>query len=113
MRTPKIKIKEKDLQHSLLEWLGYQKIFHYRNNSGAVISEYKGKKRFMRFGAVGSPDIVCVIKGQFVGVEVKGTGGKQSDDQKDFQERLEKAGGVYIVGCDFNEITKQLKCINS
>jgi hypothetical protein len=30
---------------------------------------YNGKTRFMPFGPVGSPDIVCVINGQHVGID--------------------------------------------
>ena len=88
---------EKDLQKLILDWLTAKRIFNYRNNSGAMVSEYKGKKRFMRFGANGSPDIVCVIDGQYVGIEVKGEKGKQSDSQKVFQVLLENAGGKYVL----------------
>jgi hypothetical protein len=70
-----------------------------------MAGEYKGKKWFMRFGAVGSPDIVCVVNSQFVGIEVKGTGGKQSDLQKDFQARLEAAGGRYILAYSVDDVS--------
>ena len=93
----KKKIKESEVQRVLLDYLKAKRIFHYRNNSGAMAGNYKGKKCFMRFGAMGSPDIVSVIKGQYVGIEVKGTGGKQSDHQKEFQENLERAGGKYLL----------------
>jgi hypothetical protein len=33
----------------------------------------------------GSPDIICVIRGIYVGIEVKGSAAKQSGHQKDFQ----------------------------
>lgn len=97
MKKRKLIIKEKDLQRQVLDYLSLRHIFNYRNNSGAMVSEYKGKKRFMRFGATGSPDIVMVMDGIYIGVEVKGTNGKQSDGQKVFQEELEKAGGMYLL----------------
>jgi len=93
----KIKDKEKDVQKAVLTYLEIKKVFHYRNNSGGTIINYKDKSYFMKFGATGSPDIICVISGQYVGIEIKGTDGKQSDNQKDFQERLEKAGGLYLL----------------
>jgi hypothetical protein len=37
-------------------------------NSGAFDN---GKGGFYRFGALGAPDIICVIAGQYVGIEVK------------------------------------------
>ncbi len=97
-------IGEKDVQKVILEYLTLKRIFHYRNNSGVMTSEYKGKRSFVRFGAVGSPDIICVIKGQYVGIEVKGPKGVQSDNQKDFQKQLELAGGRYILARDLNDI---------
>lgn len=62
----------------------------------------------MRFGALGSPDIICVIKGQFVGIEVKRPGGKQSDSQAEVQARLEEAGGQYILAFDLDDVVKAI-----
>ena len=86
---------EKATQKACLDYLGAAKIFHYRNNSGVTIAEYKGKKRLIRFGATGSPDIVAVINGRYIGFEVKDIKGKQSESQVAFQEALERAGGAY------------------
>jgi penicillin-binding protein-related factor A (putative recombinase) len=88
---------EKATQHACLQFLEASNIFHYRNNSGAMVSEYNGKKRFMRFGASGSPDIIAVINGRYIGFEIKDTKGKQSESQIAFQKNLEKAGGAYHI----------------
>ena len=86
-------------------------IFHYRSNSGAaVVGEGKGK-RFLRFGTKGSPDIVCVINGNYVGIEVKGMKGYQSPDQKLFQEALEEVGGRYILARSLDDVIEGLKNI--
>lgn len=106
-RTSAAKVKESDLQRTILDWLGYQGHFFYRNNSGAMISEYKGKQRFMRFGAPGSPDIVVVHDGLYVGIEVKGTGGKQNDNQKEFQRGLEDAGGRYVLAYSLKDVEEE------
>jgi hypothetical protein len=91
-----------------------------RNNSGAFKRE---DGHFYRFGALGSPDIVCVIKGQFVGIEVKAPKGKQSEHQKEFQRNLEADGGKYVLAysledvitfCDYNVgMAKTQKCFHS
>lgn len=88
---------EKATQKACLDYLEALKIFHYRNNSGVTISEYKGKKRMIRFGATGSPDIIVVINGRYIGFEIKDVKGKQSESQIAFQEALEQAGGAYHV----------------
>jgi hypothetical protein len=98
------KIREKEAQAAILDWL----IFHYRNNSGAMNTEHNGKRRFFRFGAVGSPDIVAVIRGCYLGIEVKGTDGRQSEAQRDFQERLERAGGFYILATTIDQVEQQI-----
>ena len=97
-------MKESELQKSILQYLALKRIFHYRNNSGAFVGEYKGKSRFVQFGAVGSPDIVCVIRGRYVGIEVKAPMGKQSQSQVNFRENLEAAGGRYILAKSLDDV---------
>ena len=104
MKRPKE--KESDIQRAILDWLAWNKIFHYRNNSGAMGGVYKGKKWFLRFGASGSPDIICVIKGQFLGIEVKAPKGRQGEDQKEFQRKLELAGGKYILAFSLDDVIR-------
>jgi hypothetical protein len=98
-------MKESDTQKAILEWLAWKHIFHYRNNSGAF---KRDDGHFYRFGAVGSPDIVCIIAGQYVGIEVKAPKGRQSDNQKEFQRQLEAAGGKYILAFSIDEVAKQI-----
>jgi len=88
-----VKLKESHIQRSVLDYLSLKNIFHYRQNTGA----FKRDDHFYQFGTKGSPDVVCVINGQYVGIECKSSTGKQSDSQKDFQEQLEKAGGKYLI----------------
>jgi len=105
-KSPRIKLKEKDTQRTVLDWLALNRIFHYRNNSGAMSGVHNGKQRFFRFGAKGSPDIVAVVRGQFVGIEVKGSDGRQSPDQKKFEEELTKSGGIYILARSLEVVIK-------
>ena len=97
------KVKESELQKLILDYLKAKNIFHYRNNSGAFKNS---EGHFYRFGANGSPDIVIVKNGQYIGCEIKGTGGLQSQYQKDFQEGLEKAGGKYLLIYSLEELIK-------
>jgi Holliday junction resolvase len=102
--------KEADVQRAILEYLTLKGIFHYRNNSGAFVFPQTAttSRRFFKAGALGSPDIVCVVNGQYVGIEVKGTRGKQSDNQKEFQRRLEEAGGRYILAYSLDDVVSAL-----
>lgn len=68
--------------------------FTWNNETGAV----QGQDRFIRYGFVGSSDIIGILPtGQFLGVEVKTGNARQSDKQKAFQHAIEKRGGAYYV----------------
>jgi hypothetical protein len=101
-------MSEHDAQTSILEWLAYRRIFHWRNNTGAMSGEHNGKPWFMRFGSVGSPDIFAMKCGTCYGIEVKGPKGRQSDAQKEFQVRFEAAGGVYVLAKGIDEVEAAL-----
>ena len=45
----------------------------------------------------GAPDIVVCYKGRFIAVEGKTYKGQQSGWQREMQEKITKAGGVYAV----------------
>jgi len=106
MKKPKIKFSEKDAQKSIIAWLTAKKMFFYRQNTAALPTEAGG---FYRFGTPGAPDIVLICAGIYVGIECKSSSGRQSPAQKDFQERLEKVGGVYILARSIDEVQKRLK----
>lgn len=98
-------MKESDIQRQILDYLALKGIFHYRNNSGAFDNGHGG---FYRFGAKGSPDIICVIGGRYVGIEVKAPRGRQSDHQKEFQAKLEAAGGKYVLAYSLEDVMNYL-----
>lgn len=77
--------KESDIQKACIDWLNtIPGVKVWRQNTGAQVSEYKGKKRFMRFGQKGQADITGIALGVRVEIEVKRPGQKPSDDQRDW-----------------------------
>ena len=59
-------------------------------------------------------DILSVIGGKYIGIEVKGYDingrkTKQSESQKEFQRKLELAGGDYYVVWSLDEVIDILK----
>jgi hypothetical protein len=108
--------KESHIQKTILDYLTVHRVFAYRNNTGAVAADYKGKKqfvpekkRFIRFGVKGGPDIVAVIKGQFIGIEVKRPGQVQTAAQAAFETSLTLAGGKYILAHSFKDVEYALE----
>jgi hypothetical protein len=57
----------------------------------------------------GWPDIVACLPslGQFLGVECKAAKGRQSPAQKRMQERIEHAGGLYILAHSLEEFKQE------
>lgn len=78
-----------------LEWLALHRIFAWRNNTGS----YKTPEgRFIRYGHVGSADILGILPdGRFLAVECKTPEGRQRKQQKVFQSMIERNGGVYVI----------------
>jgi hypothetical protein len=104
----------------ILDYLAARHIFAMRMNTGAVASEYKGKKRFMRFGTLGMADILAFpqikINGTLrtvcspfpVWIEVKSPEGKQSKLQRSFQEKVENEGHKYIIARSKDDVEAAL-----
>ena len=94
---------------NLLEWQA-ERI----SNEGRVIDSRKtvtdvvgrmrttgGVKRIKSSGRNGTADISSTILGRSVKIEVKIGKDRQSDNQKEYQEEVERAGGVYLIAKDF------------
>ncbi len=102
MATPEGKI-----QKEILDYLVSQGVFHWRQNNLPVYDPKIGCYR-AHTGLKGVPDIICIIKGQFVGIEVKTPKGKQSADQLLFEKRCKRNGGDYIVARSVQDVKDHL-----
>jgi hypothetical protein len=56
-------------------------------------------------GTKGSADISATIKGRSVKIEIKQKD-RQSEVQKQYQESIERAGGIYIIVRSFDEFVE-------
>lgn len=54
----------------------------------------------------GSADISATIQGRSVKIEVKVGKDRQSENQKQYQEAIERAGGVYMIARDFDSFVE-------
>ena len=97
---------EKETQKAVIQYLQIRNIFHWRNNSGATKTIGGG---FIRFGAVGSPDVFVIYKGTIYGLEVKDVKGRLSEGQVAFQDGMTKAGGVYVVVRSLDDVLELFK----
>lgn len=96
---------EQNLLRACIEYLNLQGCFVFRNNTGAVVLEDGNKKRIIKFGSKGSPDIIgCTPDGTFLAVECKSPKGKLSNHQKEFLKEIEKRGGIVFVVKSIDEL---------
>ena len=59
----------------------------------------------------GDPDLIACIDGNFVGIEVKTVGGRQSPIQKKREEEIIASGGRYVVVRRMEDIEQLIKVI--
>ena len=67
----------------------------------------------VRFGLTGSADLLGIMApdGRFIALEVKQTKGKQSKEQKCFEDMITAMGGVYIVAHSPEEALEKLNAV--
>ena len=98
---------ESQVLDGCLRYLEARRIFHWRNNTGAV---QIAPGRFMRFGKKGSSDILGVLPGgRFLCIECKSKGGKLSPEQKQFLADVQELGGFTLVVRGWWELDEALR----
>lgn len=109
------------LLKQILDYLAAERIWAMRINTGAVVSEYKGRTRFHRYGRPGCADILAFPKIKrrsgsddwflepILWIECKTPKGKQSEMQKVFQGEVEAEGHTYIVARSLEDVKAALQ----
>jgi len=105
----KINQNEKDVQSAVLVYLGtlenMGKVYYFRNNSfRGSFQRSNGSQGYIRNSKQGVPDIIVCYKGRYIGLEIKGTKGVQSDFQKQAEAAIKLAGGEYYIIRDLQEV---------
>ena len=54
-------------------------------------------------GQRGTADISATIRGRSVKIEVKIGSDRQSEAQKEYQRKIERSGGIYVIAKDFKQ----------
>ena len=103
-------MSERDTQNAVIAALSAA--FHpegifWKNDTGTGKS--MDGQRVIKFGCVGSPDILGALDGRAVGVEVKTRRGRQRESQLRFQAAFERAGGLYVVARSTAEALAAIK----
>ena len=99
-------MREQDIQRAILDYLLWNKKFCWKQNTVGI---RKPNGSYIPASTTGIPDITCIIDGRYCGIEVKSKKGRLSDNQKEFQSKVEKAGGQYIVACAISDVEHLIK----
>lgn len=99
-----IKRTEAMIQRAILEYLNHiPGCYFFRAGSGAFQT---AAGRYVKTGRPGVPDIICLFKGRFIGVEIKTETGRQSNSQKQAEKDILSAGGEYHIVRSISDIRK-------
>lgn len=104
-------MKETPIQRSILDYLTWKGYLCWRSQSIPVpIRRGKAIVGLRRADphTVGFPDISIIRNGSYIGIEVKTEKGKQSEEQKGWQEKITKAGGLYILARSVDDVMRVL-----
>ena len=100
-------VLESDIQRTVCDYLfNYKRYFGWRNNNvGVYDPTTRGFRRPQKYAPKGLPDIQVITDGGFtIFLEIKRKGGKQSPDQKDFEQKCKDKGAEYYVIKDVGEL---------
>lgn len=96
----------------ILDYLTLRGYFVYRNNTGATkYKDERGRVRFVRYGYVGSSDILGMTRdGKYLAIEVKTPerANNVSPAQAKFINIVNNGGGVAFVATSIEEVADKL-----
>ncbi len=104
-------VSESAIQRSILDNLLYRGILAWRQQSiPTPIRRGRSIVGLRRADphTVGIPDIACIVRGQYFGIEVKTETGRQRPEQKEWQQKLQAAGATYVLARSWEDVAKTL-----
>lgn len=104
---------EREIQRQILQFLELHRIPCWRNNTGAMRANYKGRSLMIRFGMPGMPDVLGIlprpVPGVLLAIEAKRPSGKLSITQQETIDRLLDAGALAFVARSVGEVKMALR----
>lgn len=105
-----MKLSEKQIENGILNYLGWRRIFAWKNQSVGIYDVAKGVYRKPRspHHKKGVSDIIGIYKNRPLFIEVKRPGGKVSDEQLLFLTEAAKNGAIAILATSVDDVAKEL-----
>ena len=96
-KPPKSKLTEADITRQIRQYLNILGIWHWKVWQGPM-SRPKGVA-----------DIIGILDGRFLAIEVKRPGAKLTEDQAIFLQKVRNNGGIGIVARDVSDVMGLMK----
>jgi hypothetical protein len=91
-------MSELDIETQILDWLASLGIgFFWKNTSGGFHDGKRWRQHQSKFAIRGTSDILGLVNGRFIALEVKTTTGVVSSEQKAFIQKVRECGGFAAV----------------
>lgn len=101
---------EEQIEHQILVYLNVtKKGFFWKNVSAGYFDGRSFRKHKSPFAINGTPDILGIIHGDFVGFEVKSAKGKPSEAQEAFKKKALSVGARVCVVRSLSDVVQALK----
>ena len=100
MNDPLAHRKETDVLREIMLYLRARGVFHFRINTTGTW--HPGRKIFLKPHNLtpGVADVIVLKHGKMICLEAKSPTGKQSPEQKQFEQNVKASGGeYYLVRC--------------
>lgn len=104
---------ESDIQRAILDFLAYRGFVAVKYHSTVGVAR-EGRYVPIKTGVRGTSDILaCAPDGRFWAIEVKRHGGKVTNEQREYLDRINTAGGVGIIACGIDDVIREIARRNS
>ncbi|QGH73305.1 MAG: VRR-NUC domain protein [Siphoviridae sp. cttb18] len=103
------KIKESQIQKTILDYLHLKGCVAFKHRNVGIFKQKTKQYIPLSFGEKGISDIIgCTRDGRFIAIEVKRKGGRLSEEQKLFLQKIEKSGGIALVAYDLDLVIQRI-----
>lgn len=90
---------EQELQKQIIDWLRLNGWLVIKNNLGGIPT----RRGLVKNQSSGLADLTCLKNGIVIMCEVKTSNGRQSKNQKEFQQEWTEYGGIYFLAHSLDE----------
>ena len=106
----KRKIGENAVVSEIIEYLSWKGIFCWQNKNIATYDRKTGAyRKFGKHQIAGISDILGIMyDGRMLAIECKDGYNKATDEQKEFIDNINKAGGIAFVAYGIDDVEKNL-----